>query len=42
MPLSAFTRPLLGVEPVPRERAEKLIAEWSDAIARGEIPPVKH
>ena len=23
----------LGVEPVPRDRAQKLIAEWSDAMA---------
>jgi hypothetical protein len=33
----------LGVEPVPRERAVGLIAEWSDAVATGRsVPPVKH
>jgi hypothetical protein len=34
------TREMLGVEPVPRERAECLMAEWSDAIAAGRsVPP---
>ena len=33
----------LGVEPVPRERAQDLIAEWSDAIAAGRsVPPTMH
>ena len=32
----------LGVEPVPRDRAHDLSAEWSDAIARGGVPPTKH
>ena len=30
----------LGVEPVPRDRAQDLMAEWSDAIAaRRSAPP---
>ena len=33
----------LGVEPVPRERAQGPIEEWSDAIAAGRsVPPIKH
>ena len=35
--------PALGVEPVPRDRAQDLMAEWSDAIAAGRSgPPSKH
>ena len=31
----------LAVEPVSRERAHDLIAEWSDAIAAGRsVPPI--
>lgn len=32
----------LGIEPVPRELAQDLIAEWSDVIARTAIPPSSH
>ena len=33
----------LGVESVPRDRAEELMAEWSDAIAAGRtVPPTTH
>ena len=33
----------LGVEPVPRERAHDLIAEWAAAIVAGRVlPPIKH
>lgn len=32
-------RQRLGVEPVPRERAQELIAEWSNAIAAGRSGP---
>lgn len=33
----------LGVNPVPRDRAQSLIAEWSDAIAAGRSgPPTSH
>ena len=28
----------VGVEPVPRERAQDLIREWSETIARGGEP----
>jgi hypothetical protein len=32
-----------GVEPVPRDQAHKLIAEWSDTIAASRaVPPIKH
>jgi hypothetical protein len=35
------TCPRLGVEPVSRDRAQGLMAEWSDAIAaRGSAPPL--
>lgn len=31
----------LGVEPVPRERARKLIQEWTDTIAPSRsVPPI--
>jgi hypothetical protein len=33
----------LGVQPVPRDRARGLIAEWSDAIASGQsVLPATH
>ncbi|HSV24260.1 MAG TPA: hypothetical protein VLJ17_14685 [Xanthobacteraceae bacterium] len=33
----------LGVEPVPRERAQELIAEWSEVIAASRsAPPITH
>ena len=33
----------LGVTAVPRERAQDLIREWSDAIAAGRsVPPITH
>ena len=33
----------LGVTAVPRERAQELIREWSDAIAAGRsVPPITH
>ena len=33
----------LGVTAVPRERADKLIAEWAAAIAAGRaLRPIKH
>ena len=33
---------LLGIEPVPRDRAHDLIAEWDDATAAGRtVPPIK-
>ncbi len=33
----------LGVKPVPRERARKLIKEWTDTIAAARsVPPIKH
>ena len=32
----------LGVNPVPRERAQDLIAEWFAAIAAGRVPPTAH
>jgi len=31
----------LGVEPVPGERANALIEEWSETIARANVPPIK-
>ena len=32
----------LGIEPVPRDRAHSLIAEWNDAIPAGwTVPPIK-
>ena len=32
----------LGIEPVPRDRAHDLIAEWNDAITAGwKVPPIK-
>ena len=31
----------LGIEPVPRDRAHALMAEWNDAIAAGlTVPPI--
>ena len=32
----------LGVTAVPRERARKLIEEWTDTLARGGVPPITH
>jgi len=33
----------LGINPVPRERAEGLIAEWSAEIVAGRsVPPISH
>ena len=32
----------LGVDPVPRERAQDFMAEWSNAIAAGRAPPTIH
>jgi len=33
----------LGVTAVPRDRAQDLIAEWSEAIAAGRsVPPITH
>ncbi len=33
----------LGVEPVPRERARKLIQEWADTIAASRsVFPIRH
>ena len=32
----------LGIEPVPRDCAQDLIAEWNDAITAGwTVPPIK-
>jgi len=32
-----------GVEPVARDQAHKLIAEWSDTLAASRsVPPIKH
>jgi len=31
-----------GIEPVSREHARELIAEWSEAIAAGLSPPTTH
>lgn len=37
------TRKRLGVVPVSRDRANGLIAEWSDATAAGQsVPPITH
>jgi hypothetical protein len=32
----------LGVTAVPRDRARKLIEEWTDTLARGGAPPITH
>jgi hypothetical protein len=32
----------LGVEPVARDHAHELIAEWSDTIAGRSVPPSTH
>ena len=32
----------MGVTPTPRDRARKLIKEWTDALAARQAPPVPH